>query len=90
MANASFTMRMDPDLKAAMQDLMPKLGLDMSTYFTMAARQAVREQAIPFKVTLDTPNAETEKAMEDTKLGIGLSRKFSSVHEMMEDIYADD
>ena len=90
MASSSFTMRMDSDLKGQMQELMPKLGLDMSTYFIMAARQAVREQGIPFKVSLDVPNAETVQAMEDTRNGVGLSGKFTSVKEMMEDIYADD
>lgn len=90
MASSSFTMRMDPELKSQLQELMSNLGLDMSTYFTMAARQAVREQAIPFKATLDVPNSETIQAIEDTKKGIGLSRTFSSVEEMMKDIYADD
>ncbi len=45
---------------------------------TMAARQAVREQAMPSKVSLDVPNAETIRAMEDTKKGVDLSRSFSS------------
>ena len=62
----------------------------MTTYFIMSAKQAVREQGIPFKVTMDVPNAETLKAMEDTNKGIGLSRGFSSVAELMEDLDADD
>ena len=56
----------------------------------MFAKQAVREQGIPFKVTMDVPNAETRKAMEDTINGVGISRGFSSVAELMEDLDADD
>ena len=49
MANTNVTMRIDETLKAQLQELMSNLGLDMTTFFTMAAKQAVREQALPFK-----------------------------------------
>ena len=84
------TFRMDSELKEDLRELLDNLGLDMSTFFVMSAKQAVREQGIPFKVTMDVPNAETRKAMEDTMNGVGLSRGFSSVAELMEDLDADD
>ena len=59
----STTFRMDEELKSQLRELLDNLGLDMSTYFVMSAKQAVREQGIPFKVTMDVPNAETVKAM---------------------------
>ncbi len=34
----------------------------------------------------DVPNEETRKAMEDVQRGIGLSRAFSSVEELMEEL----
>lgn len=49
MANTNVTMRIDETLKVQLQELMSNLGLDMTTFFTMAAKQAVREQALPFK-----------------------------------------
>ena len=48
MANTNVTMRIDETLKSQIQELMSNLGLDMTTFFTMAAKQAVREQALPF------------------------------------------
>lgn len=36
------------------------------------------------------PNSETIKAIEDGRKGIGLSKGFSSVAELMEDLNADD
>ena len=39
---------------------------------------------------IDIPNDETAKAIEDARNGIGLSRGFSSVAELMEDLNADD
>ena len=86
----STTFRMDSELKEDLRELLDNLGLDMSTFFVMSAKQAVREQGIPFKVTMDVPNAETRKAMEDTMNGVGISRGFSSVAELMEDLDADD
>lgn len=47
MANTNVAMRIDEILKSQLQELMSNLGLDMTTFFTMAAKQAVREQALP-------------------------------------------
>ena len=54
MANTNVTMRMDSTLKAQLQELMSNLGMDMTTFFTMAAKQAVREQALPFHPDMNT------------------------------------
>ena len=54
MANTNVTMRIDETLKSQLQELMSSLGLDMTTFFTMAAKQAVREQALPFKPDMNT------------------------------------
>ncbi len=90
MAMSSITTRMDSDLKSQFADLMANLGLDMSTFVVMAAKQAVREQGIPFKVTMDVPNKETIQAMKDIENGVGLSKGFGSVEELMADLEADD
>ena len=49
MANTNITIRIDEDLKGELQKLMSNLGMDLTTFFTLAAKQAVREQALPFK-----------------------------------------
>ena len=54
MANTNVTMRIDETLKSQLQELMSSLGLDMTTFLTMAAKQAVREQALPFKPDMNT------------------------------------
>ena len=51
---ANLTVRIDDNLKSQLQDLMNNLGLDMTTFFTMAAKQAVREQALPFRPDMNT------------------------------------
>lgn len=67
MATTNITMRIDESLKAQLQELMSNLGMDMTTFFTIAAKQAVREQAIPFRPSIVKPNMETLKAMAEVE-----------------------
>ncbi len=90
MAAISTNIKIDPTLKQESQMLFESFGLSLSTAVNMFLRQAVREQAIPFRVGTPIPNAETLKAIEDARNGIGLSRPFTSVSELMEDLDADD
>lgn len=90
MAAISTNIKIDPTLKQESQALFESLGLSLSTAVNMFLRQAVREQAIPFRIGTPVPNIETLKTIEDARNGIGLSRGFSSVTELMEDLDADD
>lgn len=92
MANTNITMRIDEHLKAQLQELMNNLGLDVTTFFTMAAKQAVREQALPFRPNMDSvPNTETLKAIgevEYLKAHPEARKKYADVDTMMEDLLA--
>ena len=90
MATTNITMRMDEDLKSQLQELVSNLGMDMTTFFTISAKQAVREQRIPFAISMNIPNADTIRAIDDVRHGRNLSRVFSSVEELMEDLNAED
>ena len=87
METVNVTIRMDKDLKAQAEALFADLGLNMTTAITMFTKQAVREQGIPFSVT-KLPNVETIKAIEDAHKGINLSKRFTSVEDLMEDLNA--
>lgn len=86
MAAISTNIKIDPTLKQESQALFESFGLNLSTAVNMFLRQAVREQAIPFRIGTPVPNIETLKAIENARNGIGLSRSFSSVSELMEDL----
>ncbi|WP_317854400.1 type II toxin-antitoxin system RelB/DinJ family antitoxin [Chakrabartyella piscis] len=89
MATTNITIRMDAGLKKQAEELFSDLGMNLTTAFTVFAKQAVREQQIPFAVSRGY-NSETLQAIEDARNGIGLSRSFSSVADLMEDLNADD
>lgn len=90
MAVVNTNIKIDQTLKQESQELFESFGLSLSSAINMFLRQAVREQAIPFRVGNPLPNSETIKAIEDARKGIGLSRGFTSVSELMEDLDADD
>lgn len=90
MATTNITMRIDENLKSQLQELVSNLGMDMTTFFTISAKQAVREQRIPFEISMDVPNEDTIRAIDDVRRGRNLSQAFSSVEELMEDLNAED
>ena len=90
MATVSPNVKIDQTLKQEAQELFESFGLSLSSAINIFLRQSVREQAIPFRVGNPLPNMETIQAIEDARKGIGLSRGFTSVAELMEDLDADD
>ena len=80
MANVNVTIRMDEHLKEQADELFSDLGLSMSAAFTMFAKQAVREQRIPFAIKRNVPiamasddavNAVSEKLMQKNAKAYG-------------------
>ena len=90
MAKTTATITIDSNIKAQAQELLADFGLDLSTAINIFLRQTVRENAIPFEITRNVPNEETRRAVENVRNGVGLSKGFGSVAELMEDLYADD
>ena len=88
MAQTSINIRMDEQLKRQFDDLCSQLGLNMSTAVNIFAKTMVRQNGIPFEVSLNTPNAETITAIDDVNNGRNLSKTFHSVKDLMEDLNA--
>ena len=47
-------------------------------------------QELVSNLVMDIPNADTIRAIDDVRHGRNLSRAFSSVEELMEDLNAED
>ncbi|MBQ6809120.1 MAG: type II toxin-antitoxin system RelB/DinJ family antitoxin [Clostridia bacterium] len=58
MSTVNVTIRMDEELKNQADELFADLGLSFTAAVTAFAKQAVREQKIPFMLTRDVPNRE--------------------------------
>lgn len=88
MAQTNINIRMDDSLKQQFDHLCNELGLTMTTAFNIFAKTMVRQQGIPFEVSLNIPNAETRAAIDDVNHERNLSKPFHSVAELMEDLNA--
>ena len=92
MATTCVTMRIDETVKMQLQDLMNDLGLDMTTFFTMAAKQAIREQGIPFYVSREMPNEETIaafKEVEELKKHPEKAKTYNSFSDLLMEVERD-
>jgi addiction module antitoxin, relB/dinJ family len=51
----AYSVRLDPELKEEALELFNQLGLTLSSAVNVFLRQSIREQGIPFIVTMDNP-----------------------------------
>lgn len=87
MAQATITFRIDEEMKEELNGICEALGLTLSGALTIFAKKMINERGLPFDLKL-TPNFETIKAMKEVEENKGLSKTFSSVKELMEDLNA--
>jgi len=91
MAKVSTNINLDADLKRSAQLLLKDLGMDLTTAVTIFLRQTVRDQAIPFQISRDIPNAQTLAALqeyEEMKAHPEKYPSYSSFEEAMKDVFA--
>lgn len=65
MTQTLVSFRMDSDVKKDMETLCFKLGLNMTTAFNIFARKMIREQSIPFEVSIGKKEEEEEMDESD-------------------------
>lgn len=80
MASVNVTIRMDEKDKKDAEKLFSDLGLTMNAAFNMFAKQAVREQAIPFKIAKN-PNVVYMDRNTLNELYAKSVKKYAKVYE---------
>ena len=68
MANINITIRIDKELKKEADNLFHELGMSFTTAVTIFAKQAIREQRIPFEITLHQDRVVAVTSMEVEKI----------------------
>ena len=71
------SIRIDETLKSQLQELLNALGMDMTTFFVIAAKQAVRDQAMPFLPNLNT-NINTRVMQPDNQINMRICQDIRS------------
>ena len=85
MSQTMVNFRMDEDLKKSMETTCKKMGLTMTSAFTMFAVKVTQEQRIPFEICADPfysrKNMDRlERAVHDMNAGIRIHE-----HELIEE-----
>ena len=88
MAKVSTNISLDPTLKSDAIKLFSKFGLDLSTAISIFLQQSVREERIPFEISLHIPNKETRKAIQECK-DIMSGKKKAKGYTSIEELFAD-
>jgi DNA-damage-inducible protein J len=85
MAQTSINIRIDEDLKKQAEYLFSEFGMNMTTAFTIFIKAVVREQKIPFEISMPKDKFLNEynqnkirNAIVDIKAGKGV------VHDLIE------
>lgn len=89
MAQGTLTIKLDNETKKEFNEFCEEIGINMTTALNMFIKKVIREQRIPFELSLNKPNLETLQAIqesEDILNGIKKVKSFNSVEELFEDL----
>lgn len=89
MSQSNICIRVDKNLKKQFEYLCNELGLTMSTLVNVFIKKAVRERGVPFALTLNDYNKETQKAIEEVEKGVGLVGPFENTDDLMKSLLED-
>ncbi len=84
MKTAEVRTRVEPKLKKESNKIFKKLGLTESEGVRLLLKGVVIHKGIPFEFKI--PNEETIEAIEDARNRINLSKAYTDIDEMFEDL----
>lgn len=93
MANSNIIIRIDENVKAKLQELVANLGMDITTFFTLTAKQAIRQQALPFTPSMNHSTFTLDDyifAMKNTKYNEDRKAVISKDDEWLEETEWDE
>lgn len=92
MAKVPTNISLDSELKDKAIPVLNELGLDLSTAIGIFLRQTVREQRLPFEVSLHVPNDETKAALleiQDMRAHPEKYKRYRSFAEALREVFPD-
>lgn len=82
----TLNIRIEPELKKEVETTLNDLGMNIADAVTIFLKQVVMTDSIPFIIRKPKLNAETRKAIEEAEKGINLSKGYTNLNEMWEDL----
>lgn len=82
--------RIEPQLKKQVESTLNDLGMNITEAVTIFLKQVVLTDSIPFIIKKPKLNTETIKTMEEAKKGLNLSKSYTDLDEMWEDLEKEE
>ncbi len=86
----TLNIRIEPELKKEVEATLNDLGMNIADAVTIFLKQVVMTDSIPFIIRKPKLNAETIKAIEEAEKGINLSKGYTNLDEMWEDLEKEE
>jgi len=88
MAQTTLNVRMDEDVKNALEDFCQDVGMNVSVAVNMFAKAVIREQRLPFEVTTNRKFNDTTAAAlaESEEIIKSDRRRFKNSAEMLHEL----
>ena len=85
MSTTAISIRLDSDIKRQFDDLCKEFGISTNAAFNLFARAVVREQAIPFTISLNNSESEKRSIAAQNALSRVQSLSAQEAHEWTND-----
>lgn len=86
----TLNIRIEPKLKKEVETTLNDLGMNIAEAVTIFLKQVVITDSIPFMIRKPKLNAETIKAIKEAEKGENLSKSYTDLNEMWEDLDKED
>lgn len=83
---ATINVNVDEKIKEQAKETLDCLGTNFTNVINMLLRQIILTESIPFDIRVPKLNAETIKAIEETEKGVGVSKAYTDLNEMWNDL----
>jgi DNA-damage-inducible protein J len=85
MAQTTFSVRMDSEVKKQLDDFCAKVGMNTTVAFNLFARAVLREKRLPFDVTTESDPFYSESNLNHLRRGIAALNSGKGVeHDIIE------
>lgn len=65
MSQGTLTLKIDNETKKQFNEFCEEVGINMTTAINMYIKKVIRDQKIPFELSLDKPNIEILEVLND-------------------------
>lgn len=86
----SINIRIEPELKREAERTLNDLGMNVAEAITIFLKQVTLTESIPFIIKKPGLNKETIQAIKDTINGENLSKGYTNLEEMWNDLENED